>query len=119
MLEALECVPLDHSCQSFLQPLSAFTDAPALNGLVMGGMTVPSPTVSATVRNHLLAMIASTFNPSSQGGRGRLMYEPKVSLVYIVSSNLVRAAQRDPLSPQGKKKDSSLVAPFPEGLCLS
>lgn len=26
------------------------------------------------------------------------MYEPKDSLVYVVSSNLVRAAQRDPVS---------------------
>lgn len=77
----------------------------------MGGMTVPSPTVSATVRNHLLAMIAYTFNPSSQGGRGRLMYEPKVSLVYIVSSNLVKAAQRDPLSPQGGKKEFQFSSP--------
>lgn len=82
-------------------------------------MTVPSPTVSATVRSYLMAMIAYSFNPSSQGGRGRLMYEPKVSLVYIVSSNLVRAAQRDLLSPCGGKMDSSSVALFLGGLCLS
>jgi hypothetical protein len=52
-------------------------------------------------------MVTHTFNPSTQGGRGRQISEFEPSLVYKVSSRTVRAIQRNPVSKnqRGKKKE--------------
>ena len=49
-------------------------------------------------------MVAHTFNPSTQGGRGRQMSEFKASLVYKVRSRTARTIQRNPVWKNQKKK---------------
>jgi hypothetical protein len=50
------------------------------------------------------------------GGRGRLIFEFKASLVYKVSSRTARAIQRNPDSKKPKKKKEKKRKNFYEGM---
>jgi hypothetical protein len=51
-------------------------------------------------------VVVHTFDPSTQGGRGRRISEFEASLVYRVSSRRVRAIQRNPVSKNKNKKQN-------------
>jgi hypothetical protein len=46
---------------------------------------------------------ANTFNPSTQGGRGRWIFEFEASLKQKMSSRTARATQRNPASKKTKQ----------------
>jgi hypothetical protein len=52
-------------------------------------------------------MVAHSFNPSTQGGRGRQISEFEASLVYKVSSRLARAIQRKSVSKNQTKPNKT------------
>ena len=49
--------------------------------------------------------MAHAFNPSTQGGRGRLISEFEASLVYRMSFRTARGTQRNPVSKTRPNKD--------------
>jgi hypothetical protein len=51
-------------------------------------------------------MVVHTFNPSTQGGRGRRISEFKASLIYKVSSRTARATERNSVLKKQKQPGS-------------